>query len=265
MAQELTNARRALSKVSTDLKQGQSISAATAVRDAARLFGRVPMMKNEHDEFVELLRSATQYFSYRKEITKIFPLAISYKPGEEDALADLMNQLIEVLQESSLEEAMVRRKEYIDAQLAKGRRELLAKDYENGRRTLDQLEQEYSTDVELVTEIGELFAQAGLYNDAVRHLELAAQLAPDSAHVLNRLGIVLRRLKRFEEAEYAYAKAVTMEHSDPNLFFNFGRLYFDQEKWAEVVDCAKKALKLNPDFSEAEKMGVYAQKKLSEK
>lgn len=263
MSQELTNARRALSKVSTDLKQGQPISAATAIRDAARLFGRVPMMKSEHDEFIELLKSATQYLAYQKEITKIFPLALAYKPGAEEALADLMNQLIEALQENSLEEAMGRQREYIAAQLAKGRKELLAKDFEGGKHTLDQLQQEYSKDVELVTEIGELFAQAGLYDDAVRHLELAAQLAPDSAHVLNRLGIVLRRLKRFEEAEYIYSRAMLLEDSDPNLFFNLGRLYFDQGKWSEVVDCAERALKLAPEFAEAEKMGAYAKKQLT--
>lgn len=264
MSQELSNARRALTKVASDLKQGQGISAATAIRDAARMISRVPLLKNEHDEFVSLLKSATDHMSYNKEIAKIFPLAVSYAPGQEEALADLMNQLIEALQETSLEEARARQKEYQEAQLAKAQKELQGGRFDEGRRILDQLQQEYSDDVELVTEIGETFARAGLYEDAVRHLELAARLDPDSAHVLNRLGIVLRRLKRFDEAEYVYSQAVVMEQSDPNLYFNMGRLYLDMGQWKRVRDAAKKALALAPDFAEAAKMAAYAERKLNE-
>lgn len=264
MSQELTNARRALSRVSTDLKQGQTISAATAIRDVARMFGRVPLLKAEHDEFVEMLTSATQHMHYHKEITKIFPLAITYTPGNEDALADLMNELIETLQETNLAEARQKHKEYQEAQLAKARKELQAKQYDEGRRILDQLQKEYSDDVELVTEIGETFAKAGLLEDAVRHLELAAKLDPDSTHVLNRLGIVLRRLKRFSEAEYVYSQAIVMEQTDPYLFFNMGRVYLDMGDMKRAAEFAKKSLALAPEFSEAEKMMVYAQKKLEE-
>ena len=264
MSQELANARRALNKVASDLKQGQGISAATAIRDAARMIGRVPLLKNEHDEFVTLLQSATDYVRYNKDVAKIFPLAVSYEPGKEDDLADLMNQLIEALQETSLEEARARQKEYQAAQLAKAQKELQAGRLEEGRRLLDQLQAEYSDDVELVTEIGETFARAGLYDDAVRHLELAARLDPDSAHVLNRLGIVLRRLKRFDEAEYVYSQAVVMEQDDPNLYFNIGRLYLDMGQWKRVRDAAKKALELAPEFTEAAKMLSYAEKKIAE-
>lgn len=264
MSQELANSRRALSKVASDLKQGQGLSAATAIRDAARMVSRVPLLKNEHDEFVILLQSATDHVKYNKDIAKIFPLAIAYVPGKEDDLADLMNQLIEALQETSLEEARARQKEYQAAQLAKAHKELLAGRLEEGRRILDQLQEEYSDDVELVTEIGETFASAGLYDDAVRHLELAARLAPDSAHVLNRLGIVLRRLKRYDEAEYVYSQAVVLEQEDPNLYFNIGRLYFDMGQWKRVRDAARKALELAPEFAEAAKMQTYAERKIAE-
>lgn len=264
MSQELITARRGLSRVTSDLKQGQLISAATSVRDAARLFGRVPMMRNESEEFITLLKSTTDLLRYNENIVQIFPLAIQYQPGAENQLADLMNQLIEALQENSTSEAMKRHQEYQQAQLEKGRKELLAGQYDEGRRTLDQLSEDYSEEGKLAVEIGELFNEAGLHEDAVRHFLLAARLLPDSAHVLNRLGIVLRKLKRFDEGELYFGRALKLEDQDPNLFFNFARLYFDWLKWDEAVTYAQKALALDPGFAEAAKLVAYIEKKKAE-
>lgn len=265
MPQELAKARRTLSKVVSDLKQGQGISAATAIRDAARMVGRVALLKKEQDEFVSLLQTATEYMKYDKKISRIFPLSISYTPGQEESLADLMNQIIESLQETNLEEAREKHEEYQGAQLLKAQKYLQAGKLEEGRKILVQLQEEYSEDVELVTEIGEIFARAGLYEDAARHLGLAARLTPDSAHVLNRLGIVLRRLERFEEAERIYSRAVALEQTDPNLYFNMGRLYLDMGQWSQVRAAVTKALELEPDFAEAVKMLAYAERKMAEK
>lgn len=261
MSQELTNARRALSKVSSDVKQGQLISAATAIRDASRLFGRVPMMKNEHEELTEMLTTAADYLHYNEEITKAFPLQIKYVPGQEESFADLMNQLIETLQDESTRQAVAKHAEYKAGQLAKGHKELKNGQFDEGRRTLDKLGMDYSTDWELAAEIGELFTAAGLFEDALRHLSLAVRLNPASAHVLNRLGIVLRKLKRYADSEKYFDKAMAIEQADPNLFFNCARLYFDWDKWDRAVEYAKKALALDPSFSEAAKLVAYVERK----
>ena len=260
MSQELTSARRALNKVSTDLKQAQLISAVTAIRDGARLFNRVPMIKNEQEEMHNLLTASTDLLRYNAEVARIFPLAISYAPGEESALVDLMNQLIEALQQASIEDALRRHREYQEAQLAKGYKELTEKRYDDARKTLDQLAADYSDDAALVTNIGEMFIKVGLYEDALRHLELAVKLKPDSAYVLNRLGIAQRKLRLFEESEQTYLRAVSLEPGDPNLHFNMGRLYLDLEQWGKAEQCGRKALELKPDFAEAAKMISYAEK-----
>lgn len=264
MTQELTAARRALSRVSSDLKQGQFISAATSVRDAARLFGRVPMMKSEQEEFSALLQSTAELLYYNKDLAKIFPLAITYAQGKEEELGDLMNELIEALQEASTEEARLKHKAYKEAQLAKGQKELREGSYDEARRTLGQLGDDYSDDGETVAEIGELFSSVGLNEDAHRYMQLAVSLLPESAHVLNRFGIVLRKLKRLDESEAVFDRAVQIEQGDPNLFFNQGRLYVDRQQWDKALECARKALALAPEFREAGKMAAYAEKQVAQ-
>lgn len=264
MSQDLTNARRALSKVSTDLKKEQYISAATAVRDAARLFGRVPMMKSEQDEFISMLQAATDLLHYNPGINKLFPLAIKYVPGKEADLGDLMNQLIETLQESSTEEAIKRHKAYQQEQLAKARGEMDRDNFDEARKTLKSLAELYSEDGDLAVEIGDHFMSAGLYEDAVEYLLIAAKLSTSSARVLNRLGIALRKLKRYEESEIYFARALEQDKEDPNLYFNIGRLYLEQGLWDKAALCGKRAVVLDPDFAEAGKLAAYAERKMAE-
>ncbi|MDL2316032.1 tetratricopeptide repeat protein [Desulfovibrio sp. OttesenSCG-928-A18] len=259
MSQELTSARRALSRVSSDLKQGRHISAATAVRDGARLFGRVPMMRNESDEFITLLRNSCDALRYDREISKIFPLAITYTPGQEGALMELMNELIEALQLVSTEDAIRKHQEKKASELAKAREELEKGALDEARKTLAGITGEYEDDPALASDAGECFMYAGLYEDAAHYLGKAALLEP-SAHLFNRLGIAFRKMSQFDKAEKHFLHALELESADSNLWFNLGRLYLDRKEWDKARKCGERALSLSPDFEEAAKLAAYAQK-----
>ena len=261
MSQELIKVRTGLAKVSSDLKRGQFISAVTAMREGARVFGRVAMIKNEQEEVVNLLQAACEHLRYNKDIAALFPLTITYVPGQEQALLELLNQLLEVLEETNLEEAKERHKVYQAAQLAKGHTELEQGEIPEARRTLGQLSEEYAQEAELLLNVGEEFMQANLFDDAAKYLNLAHALVPDDTHILNRLGIAKRRLKQFEESEAAYLRALELEKDNANLYFNIGRLYLDWERWEKAAYYANFALQYAPDFAEAAKMVTYAEKK----
>ncbi len=101
--------------------------------------------------------------------------------------------------------------------------------------------------------------RVNMYEDAAAYLEGAARLLK-STHVLNRLGITLRKLKRFDSAEEKYRTALALEPNDPNLHFNLGRLYLDWQKWDECRLCAEATLTLQPEFSEAAQMAAYCRR-----
>lgn len=263
MSQELIKARTALNRAHTDLKKGLHISAATSVRDAARLFGRVPMMKSEKEEMGELLRNACDALRCNPEIAKQFPLAIEYVPGQEGELVSLMNQLMEALEETNMDEAKKKQRAFQEAQLEKAMQELKRGEVDTARRTLGQLELQYAEDADLMVSISDLFMQEGFCEDAAKYLGIAAKLRPDSPGVLNRLGIALRKSKQFEESEQAFLQAIEHDANDATLYFNMGRLYLDQQNWAKAADCGKKAVELSPEFAEAAKLASYAEKKLA--
>lgn len=263
MSQELTKGRTSLNRVHTDLKKNLHISAATAVRDAARLFGRVPMIKSEREEMTELLRTACDALRYNPDIAKQFPLAIEYVPGQEGDLVSLMNQLMEALEETNLDEAKKKQRAFQEAQMEKALTELKRGDIDSGRRTLGQLELQYAEDADLMVNISDIFAQSGLFEDAAKYLGIAAKLRPDSPGIFNRLGIAFRKIKSFDESEAAFQNALVLDDGDATLYFNMGRLYIDQQNWEKAAECGKKAVELSPDFAEAAKMASYAEKQLA--
>ena len=61
MTQELTGIRRALTRVSSELKQNRLLPAAKAVQAAARALIRLPLLKNEQDmQLLERLAAVTR-------------------------------------------------------------------------------------------------------------------------------------------------------------------------------------------------------------
>lgn len=262
MTQDLTTARRSLSSVSTDLKRGLYISAATAVRDGARLFGRVPMIKNEAEELTLLLQDACAHLSDDGELAGLLPFGLEYIPGQEGDLVREMNRLIETLQNASIEIALKKHAEHKSAALSKGKKLLAEGKLDEARLTFRKITEDYADDVDLATSVGDIFMQVGQFEEAYRFFAAAAKQAPPSPTMLNKLGMVLRRIKKYDQAESVYARAIDMAPDDPNLLFNMARVSLDRGDFPTAIKFSLKALELDPDFSEALKLISYARKKL---
>ncbi len=104
MSSELVNARKKFNAVSTFLKKGKYMAAVQSVHDGLILFLKKNVMKGEREEVEELLRKVTLTLNSDAELRKIYPLVISYEPGEERALLDAMRELLQELQKALNEE-----------------------------------------------------------------------------------------------------------------------------------------------------------------
>ena len=264
MSAELTKARTQITQVNTYLKQGKPQPAVNALQEAVASMLRMQLMKAERAEFVKLIEQAVYQLNNSKELRQLYPLIIPYTPGEEKALLETIRELLRELQSHAVDEA----KEQIEAKDTRRAdglriaRELLAKqEYEPARKHLASLAKGFPSDENLRGEIAELFLDVELYEDAFKYLDEALEIAPDQLHLYNRIGIVLRKMQKFDVAEKYFMRAVNFAKSDPNLYFNLGRLYIDWERFDKVERAAKLALKLNPNFTEAQKMLTYALRK----
>ncbi|OBQ51728.1 tetratricopeptide repeat protein [Halodesulfovibrio spirochaetisodalis] len=266
MSAELTKARSQLSNVRTYLKQDKVQMAAQALHDGLIAYLKHPLMKAERQEFVRLLEDSTMYLSAVPKLKEIFPIVLTYKEGKERELLETVKELLVELQKSVTDEAqqmleaLERQKQ---AELEKGQAFLDSGQHQSAVAVFNSLLNRFSEDAELKSDIAERYIRAGLYHEAYERLAEAIDLSPENIRYYNSIGMALRKLGKFKVAEKYFAKAVRVAGKDPHLFFNLGRVYVDWEKWDKCAKSALMALKLDPEFKEAEKMLAFAKKRLA--
>lgn len=100
-------------------------------------------------------------------------------------------------------------------------------------------------------QVGETLLQAGLAAEAGEVFQEALEADPNAIQIYNRMGIALRRQKKFKEAINNYRIAIKLDPENENLFYNLGRAYFAAGDKKMAATAMKKALELYPDFKEA--------------
>jgi len=266
MSGELTKARQRITSINSSLKQGKYMAAATALNDAIVIMLSAQLMKSERDEFAQMLDDAVYALNNNKELRKVFPLVLNYTPGEEKKLLEQIFEMRKVLQEDVNEGAqkdlasMEARKQ---AELDRGQKHLEQQEFEQAKQVFDALTSEYAGDADLKAEVADRYQKAGLNEEAVGYLSAAINESPNSLHLYNRIGIVLRKMQDFQSAENYYMKALEITQADEFLYFNLGRLYFDWQRWDKTAEAAQRAVSLCPTFDQAKKLLAYAQKKMA--
>ncbi len=261
MSADISKVRKALGQASISVKQGKAVGAVQAVQDSMNLLLSTPLMKSERTEFVQLIDNALSAISNDPLVRSLFPLQLSYTAGQERALLDNLRDLNEALSEHVREEAEKahrEREERKRATFARGVEELTT-DQQKGQATFATLAREFPRDAQLLGDMGEALLKAKLYQEAVRYLTEALDQRPDMLPFYNIIGIALRKLEQYDVAETYYLRASQYLRHDPNLYFNIGRLYVDWKKWPKARSAAMAALKLNPEFKEAQKLLLYAE------
>lgn len=267
MSAELTRARQQLAQVRACLRQGKPIPAAQAVQAALHIMLKGQLLKAERQEFDRLLDEAVTYLANDEAIRKIYPLQLIHVPGQERELAESVQELLEALNALVAEGAQEHfraREERRRALIEQGRQELESGAPEEALRIFAVLEREFPDDPQQRGEIGAMLLEAGQYEAAVEYLAGALSLDAELFPFYPMIGIALRKLERFDEAERYYLRALERMRTDPTLYFNMGRLYVDWAKWEKAAKVARAALHLRPDFVEAQKLLAYAEKKLEE-
>jgi tetratricopeptide (TPR) repeat protein len=264
MSTELIKARSALAGINTLLKQQKVLPAVLALHDALGLIIRTPLMKSERADFERSLEKAVYQLNGDANLRKIYPILLQYTPGEEAALQGMLRELLGELQESSVQDAkklLAEQERRKQEGLAKGHQLILEGQYDPAGQFFDKMLKYFHGDQELRVDIGELFLEAGQYDHAFTYLLESFRNNPESVHLLNRIGMGLRKLGKFEEAEQCFLQALKLSTDDERLYFNLGRVYIDRAQWDKAEQAASKAMALNPGLEQAQKMRDFAQRK----
>lgn len=264
MSTELIKARSSIAGIGTLLKQEKILPAVLALHDALGPIIRTQLMKSERAEFESVVEKAVNKLNSDANLRKLYPLLLKYARGQEAELQTMLRELLSELQESAVSEAremLAERERQKQEGLAKGRQMIASGEFEPAALFFDKLIKSFQEDVDLTVDIGELFQEAKQFDKAFHYLSHSLQNKPESVHLLNRIGMGLRKLGKCQEAEQCFLQAITLVDNDEQLYFNLGRVYLDSQKWAKAEEVASKALSLNSNLDHARKMRDYAHQK----
>lgn len=264
MSKELTKARSALHGIGTLLKQGKVLPAVLALHDSLSIIAGTQLMKSERAEFETAIENAVYKLNGDPNLRKIYPLLITYAKGQELELQSVLKELLAELQESSLVEArrlLAEREKQKQEGLVRGRQMIAAGDYDQAAHFFDKMIKYFHEDVELIVDVGDFFLEAEQYDKAYKYLAQSLEDKPESVHLLNRIGMGLRRLGKCDDSEHCFLQAIDLIDDDERLYFNLGRVYLDCRAWEKAAEAASRALSINPELDQARKMRDYALQK----
>ncbi|MFA5032468.1 MAG: tetratricopeptide repeat protein [bacterium] len=117
---------------------------------------------------------------------------------------------------------------------------------------------------ETYNNLGNIYAQKGLLDEAIQEYKKALILNPDSPDIHNNLGDVYERKGLLDEAIQKYKKTLMLNPNTPGIHNNFGNIYTKKGLFEEAIQEYKKELILNPNFPEIHNNlgNIYAQKGL---
>ena len=265
MSADIHKTKKQLGEVSMLLKQGKHLAAVANLHEAVGFMLKSQLLKHEMQSFVEALDKAVYFLSNDRELRKIYPLQISYKPGQEKELSASLFTLLTFLQENVTEEAQSHLEalaNYRRKQLELIRQHVQDDEISKAQHICARLIDAARSDVDLKVEIADIFLESGKHIEALEYLKAAYSDDPGSAHIFNKLGMTLRKSGHLEEAEKFYIQALEQAGRNEYIYFNLGRVYLDMKQWKNAISTADRALDIRPDFAEAQKMKLYATKQL---
>jgi tetratricopeptide (TPR) repeat protein len=98
--------------------------------------------------------------------------------------------------------------------------------------------------------MGQLYREKGAYRIAERWFRKAVSRNPKSTPNLVMLGACLAKQGRFVEAKRWHRRAITVASDPPDeALFNLGLILRAEERHDDALECFKKALKIDPEYT----------------
>ncbi|MBF0434854.1 MAG: tetratricopeptide repeat protein [Magnetococcales bacterium] len=92
----------------------------------------------------------------------------------------------------------------------------------------------------------------GHYELAISYWQQALKIKPDYAELHNNVGILLKNMKRYQEAETAYRKAISLKPEFSDASYNLGNLLKELRRYPEAEMAYRRVLEIHNDDA-----GIY--------
>ena len=130
---------------------------------------------------------------------------------------------------------------------------LFAKAYEGMGRAFQKLGQPEEAEKYMIR-AADIHMSKENIDEAEEVLNEIKEISPDTINVYNSLGVLFRKKGEFKKSLLNYKKALKLHPDKPGIHYNIGRLYIEMKDPETAKSFFVKALKLNPNFEEAQEV-----------
>lgn len=90
----------------------------------------------------------------------------------------------------------------------------------------------------------------GQFRDAIRHYDAATRIRPCTT-LYSNMGLCYQRIGDYEASEAAYLNAIKADEKNAFAWNNLSALYFRRGEYAQTLDYAEQAVKIDPKMPQA--------------
>lgn len=99
--------------------------------------------------------------------------------------------------------------------------------------------------------LGDICIENGLFEEAEAVLKHGLQANGGAVILFNKLGIALRKQKKYKEAISKYLQAINIDQNDPNLRYNIGKAYYENGENDKAVESFRISIQIEPSLKDA--------------
>ncbi|DAB28548.1 MAG: hypothetical protein A2513_09680 [Sulfurimonas sp. RIFOXYD12_FULL_33_39] len=108
-----------------------------------------------------------------------------------------------------------------------------------------------SQDADILFKIGYILQQSGDNSEAIRYFKEALEKDNKNEYIHNSIASVYRAEGEFVSARMHLSASLNINPDNAVTYYNYGNLLVDMKHFDEAKEMYKKAIEINPDFSEA--------------
>lgn len=108
-----------------------------------------------------------------------------------------------------------------------------------------------SQDAEVLFKMGYILENLGDRDEALNYYKEALQKDKNNEYIHNSIASIYRANKEFVSAKMHLSDSLNINNNNAVTYYNYGNLLVDMKHPDEAREMYKKAIEINPDFSEA--------------
>ena len=125
------------------------------------------------------------------------------------------------------------------------------KDFQRALALLSEADAKEPQNSEILFKIGYILQQTNDNDEALNYYKRAVEIDKDNEFIHNCMASVYKANGEFTSAKMHLHASLEIDNENPITYYNFGNLLVEMQHPDEAKEMYKKAIEINPEFSEA--------------